>query len=238
MFRYLQSRMRGTSTVGPGAPPPGLIDTVIPVFIGKLVTLMGSVDREAALDSEVELAIQEQLLGLVQGKTVIAVAHRLSTIARMNRLIVLEAGRVVEQGTHVELLRLGRHYAKLWRHQSSGFPVPDLVAGELLTNYPMSRRPTKCAPTPNPGLPPTARRSRRGREARSAARFRSLRTGEKRPCNVRITQALLVDRCWSLVTEQSDLDHLEVALAGAAIGAGPGLRHIRPARARGYALLR
>ena len=78
-------------------------------------------EATSALDSEVELAIQEQLLGLMEGKTVIAIAHRLSTIARMDRLVVLERGRVVESGTHDELLRLGGHYEKLWRHQSGGF---------------------------------------------------------------------------------------------------------------------
>ncbi|HWD23760.1 MAG TPA: ABC transporter ATP-binding protein [Burkholderiales bacterium] len=83
-------------------------------------------EATSALDSEVELAIQEQLLGLMEGKTVIAIAHRLSTIARMDRLIVLERGRVVEQGTHGELLRLGGHYEKLWRHQSGGFLADDV----------------------------------------------------------------------------------------------------------------
>ena len=61
------------------------------------------------------------MLGLMEGKTVIAIAHRLSTIARMDRLIVLDQGRIVEQGTHDELLRVGGHYAKLWKHQSGGF---------------------------------------------------------------------------------------------------------------------
>jgi ATP-binding cassette subfamily B multidrug efflux pump len=88
-------------------------------------------EATSALDSEVELAIQEQLLGLMEGKTVIAIAHRLSTIARMDRLIVLEAGRIVEQGTHEELLRLGGHYDKLWRHQSGGFLANDVFEADL-----------------------------------------------------------------------------------------------------------
>jgi len=83
-------------------------------------------EATSALDSEVELAIQDQLLGLMEGKTVIAIAHRLSTIARMDRLIVLEQGRIVEEGTHDELLRHGGDYAMLWRHQSGGFLPQDL----------------------------------------------------------------------------------------------------------------
>jgi ATP-binding cassette subfamily B multidrug efflux pump len=82
-------------------------------------------EATSALDSEVELAIQEQLLGLMEGKTVIAIAHRLSTIARMDRLIVLDQGRIVEQGTHAELIALGGHYAALWAHQSGGFLTED-----------------------------------------------------------------------------------------------------------------
>jgi ATP-binding cassette subfamily B multidrug efflux pump len=87
-------------------------------------------EATSALDSEVELAIQEQLAGLMEGKTVIAIAHRLSTIARMDRLIVLDEGRIVEQGSHDELLRRGGHYAKLWRHQSGGFLPHEFVASD------------------------------------------------------------------------------------------------------------
>jgi ATP-binding cassette subfamily B multidrug efflux pump len=88
-------------------------------------------EATSALDSEVELAIQEQLLGLMEGKTVIAIAHRLSTIARMDRLIVLEQGTIVESGTHAELLALGGHYAKLWRHQSGGFLADEAFDPQL-----------------------------------------------------------------------------------------------------------
>ncbi|MFN2645449.1 MAG: ABC transporter ATP-binding protein [Burkholderiales bacterium] len=92
-------------------------------------------EATSSLDSEVEVAIQEELLDLMEGKTVVAIAHRLSTISRMDRLIVLEAGRIVEEGTHAELLRLGGHYEKLWRHQSGGFigsDVPNSVSGTEL----------------------------------------------------------------------------------------------------------
>ena len=85
-------------------------------------------EATSALDSEIEAAIQEQLDTLMAGKTVIAIAHRLSTIARMDRLVVMDAGRIVEQGTHEELLRLGGHYARLWRRQSGGFIAHDLAA--------------------------------------------------------------------------------------------------------------
>jgi ATP-binding cassette subfamily B multidrug efflux pump len=78
-------------------------------------------EATSALDSEVEAAIQEQLEQLMAGKTVLAIAHRLSTLSRMDRLVVLEQGRVAEQGTHAALLRRDGVYARLWRQQSGAF---------------------------------------------------------------------------------------------------------------------
>ncbi|MEE9319736.1 MAG: ABC transporter ATP-binding protein [Granulosicoccus sp.] len=78
-------------------------------------------EATSALDSEVEAVIQENLDALMHGKTVIAIAHRLSTIAAMDRLLVMDAGRVVEQGTHEELSIGDGLYAQLWSRQSGGF---------------------------------------------------------------------------------------------------------------------
>jgi len=78
-------------------------------------------EATSALDSEVEAVIQENLYRLMQGKTVIAIAHRLSTIAAMDRLVVMDAGRIVETGTHEQLLARGGLYAQLWQRQSGGF---------------------------------------------------------------------------------------------------------------------
>lgn len=78
-------------------------------------------EATSALDSEVEAAIQSALDTIMDGKTVIAIAHRLSTLAQMDRIIVLDAGRIVEQGTHDDLLALGGLYARYWDRQSGGF---------------------------------------------------------------------------------------------------------------------
>jgi ATP-binding cassette subfamily B protein len=78
-------------------------------------------EATSALDSESEILIQEALWRLMEGRTALVVAHRLSTVAGMDRLVVLDRGRIVEQGTHHELLATKGAYAKLWQHQSGGF---------------------------------------------------------------------------------------------------------------------
>ncbi|NEC85964.1 ABC transporter ATP-binding protein [Streptomyces sp. SID12501] len=78
-------------------------------------------EATSALDSESEILVQEALWRLMEGRTALVVAHRLSTVATMDRLVVLDRGRIVEQGTHHELLATEGAYAKLWQHQSGGF---------------------------------------------------------------------------------------------------------------------
>jgi len=78
-------------------------------------------EATSALDSEVEAQVQDALHRAMRGKTVLAIAHRLSTIAELDRIVVLEAGRIVEQGAHAELLALNGTYARYWNRQSGGF---------------------------------------------------------------------------------------------------------------------
>jgi len=78
-------------------------------------------EATSSLDSESETLIQQALAELMKGKTVLAVAHRLSTLQAMDRLIVLENGTIIEDGTHAELLTHAGMYARLWQSQVRGF---------------------------------------------------------------------------------------------------------------------
>ncbi|WP_093927577.1 ABC transporter ATP-binding protein [Sulfitobacter dubius] len=78
-------------------------------------------EATSALDSEVEAAIQQTLDRVMEGKTVLAIAHRLSTLTEMNRIMVLDAGRIAEIGSHADLLAQDGLYARYWHRQSGGF---------------------------------------------------------------------------------------------------------------------
>ena len=78
-------------------------------------------EATSALDSESEAAIQEALVNLMRGRTSIVVAHRLSTIAGLDEIVVLNDGKIVEHGSHQELLAKNGEYAKLWSRQSGAF---------------------------------------------------------------------------------------------------------------------
>ena len=78
-------------------------------------------EATSALDSEVEATIQKALEQVMDGKTVLAIAHRLSTLSNMDRIIVLDRGKIVEQGSHPNLLKQNGIYSNFWKRQSGGF---------------------------------------------------------------------------------------------------------------------
>jgi ATP-binding cassette subfamily B protein len=88
-------------------------------------------EATSSLDSESEALIQDALWTLLETRTAIVIAHRLSTVRRMDELIILDAGRIVERGGHDQLLSKGGVYASLWAHQSGGF-LPTMEPADLV----------------------------------------------------------------------------------------------------------
>ncbi|MDR1360900.1 MAG: ABC transporter ATP-binding protein/permease [Rickettsiales bacterium] len=79
-------------------------------------------EATSALDSETEEIIQNSIAKISRGKTMLVIAHRLSTLKNMNRIVVIDGGKIVESGTHEQLIRKrGGIYAKMWKNQSDGF---------------------------------------------------------------------------------------------------------------------
>ncbi|MBF6092088.1 ABC transporter ATP-binding protein [Nocardia cyriacigeorgica] len=81
-------------------------------------------EATASLDSTSEAAVQEALAEALEGRTALVIAHRLSTIRAADKIVVLEDGRIVERGTHPQLLAAGGRYAELYRTQFSEEPAP------------------------------------------------------------------------------------------------------------------
>ncbi|QXW17917.1 ABC transporter ATP-binding protein/permease [Comamonas aquatica] len=76
-------------------------------------------EATSALDSQTERAIQHELASAAQGKTTLVIAHRLSTVVDAHEILVMEAGRIIERGTHADLLAQGGRYAQMWALQQS-----------------------------------------------------------------------------------------------------------------------
>ena len=85
-------------------------------------------EATSALDSEVEASIQAALELVMEGKTVLAIAHRLSTLSKMDRIVVMDQGQIVEIGTHTKLLKRNGLYSRYWKRQSGGFIVTQQAA--------------------------------------------------------------------------------------------------------------
>ena len=90
-------------------------------------------EATSALDTQTERDIQDSLLEMGQGRSVITIAHRLSTIADADLILVLEEGRVTEQGTHDALLALEGRYAAMWARQSAEDETPPEGKSELMS---------------------------------------------------------------------------------------------------------
>lgn len=78
-------------------------------------------EATSALDSVTEKYIQTGLEALMKGRTTIVIAHRLSTLSEMDRILVFDKGHIIEDGTHTKLLKTKGHYAKMWQMQAGGF---------------------------------------------------------------------------------------------------------------------
>jgi ATP-binding cassette subfamily B protein len=78
-------------------------------------------EATSSLDSVTEQFIQESLERLMQNRTTLVIAHRLSTLTKMDRILVFDQGKIVEEGSHHELIRKRGHYARMWEMQSGGF---------------------------------------------------------------------------------------------------------------------
>jgi ATP-binding cassette subfamily B protein len=126
----VHSRCKARRVFGRSGPENGSLNRPVSGTIARLD------EATSALDSESEILIQRALWRLMQDRTALVVAHRLSTVARMDQLVVLDRGQIAEKGTHQELLRRNGIYARLWQHQSGGFLDDDDATTAMLAEAP------------------------------------------------------------------------------------------------------
>ncbi len=88
----------------------------------------------SALDAQAEYDLFERLRSLTEGRTAVYISHRFSTVRRADRIIFLEHGRLVEEGTHEELMRLDGRYARLFRMQASAYTGEDVIQEEAVSH--------------------------------------------------------------------------------------------------------
>jgi ATP-binding cassette subfamily B protein len=88
----------------------------------------------SALDAQAEYDLFERLRSLTMGRTAVYISHRFSTVRRADRIVFLEHGRLAEEGTHEELMRLDGQYARLFRMQAAAYTGEDVVPEEAVSH--------------------------------------------------------------------------------------------------------
>src|SRR6202022_1391421 len=87
----------------------------------------------SALDAQAEYDLFERLRSLTMGRTAVYISHRFSTVRRADRIVFLENGQLVEEGTHEELMRWDGRYARLFRMQAAAYTGEDVVPEEVVS---------------------------------------------------------------------------------------------------------
>ena len=108
-------------------------------------------EATSALDTRTERAIQDEMMQLAEQRTSLLIAHRLSTVVAADWILVMEHGRLVEQGCHDDLLALGGVYAQMWQLQEQERELEQIEQQTIVSPAPVSAIPLSTKPQPQPG---------------------------------------------------------------------------------------